>query len=206
MRRITPTIVASAPIPIIVIEHNEPDPKWLKDLVNSGEIEGSIKALLGQDYFLAVMSTGCRGVPLTRLEAVLSRGVDVDPTDSVISVDHLDKAVEYGSVDGVVVMVFDPAQLKPASIEIPPSTPEAQIDALRREYPTRIENYHGNTLLSRVREGQGDAGYGLLYGRWIPSDPWEVLQMILVVAPHGQNVPNHVSQVFTRLTESRGST
>jgi hypothetical protein len=198
MTDITATLVATKPVPIVVIEHNEPDPKWLKSLANTGQIESAIQDLLGFDYFASLMGAGCRGVAVGRLETILRAGVDVSPTDSVIWLDHLDKAVEYGSADGVVVMVFDERQLKPASREFPKSTSEEELTQIANEYPTRIDDYNGRTLLSRCGPHQ-DPGYGLLYGAWIPGDPFDALRLVRVIAPSGQNIPSAVGETVAKV-------
>jgi hypothetical protein len=200
MPDITATLVSNRPVPIVVIEHTEPDSKWLKPLANSGQIERAVKDLLGVEYFASVMGRGCRGVSLDRLDDVLRGGVDVRPTDSVIFVDHLDKAIEYGAgEEGLLVIVYDKSQLKPASIEFPNSTSAADLNQFAAEYPTRIDDYNGNILLSRCGPNK-DAGYGLLYGAWIPDDPFNALRMLLVIAQASNNALATTREAISRET------
>jgi hypothetical protein len=202
MPNVTAALVTTQPIPVLVVEHNEPDPKWLKDLANSHTIENAVKDLLGLDYFRSVMGDGCRGVPFDRLGDVMAEGVDVRPTDSVIWVDHLDKAVEYGSEDGVVIMVFDRAQLKPASIVFPKSTSEEELAHFANDYPTRVDDYHGDILISRCGPKQ-DPGYGLIYGSWIQSNAFDALRMVLVIAQEGHNAKQRVVEIIRGVASGR---
>jgi hypothetical protein len=187
-------------VPIVVIEHNEADPKWLKPLANSAQIEGAIKELLGFEYFKSLMGRGCRGVGVDRLEDVLRGGVDVRPTDSVIFRDHLDKAVEYGAAaDGLLIMIYDESQLKAASIEFPGSTSEAELAQFAAEYPVRINDYNGRILLSRCGPDK-DPGYGLLYGAWIADDPFDALRMLLVVATIGTDAVARTRETLSKVS------
>lgn len=198
MPNISVALLSTNPVPVVLVEHDEPDPKWLKDLANSGAIESAVKDLLGFDYFKFLMGNGCRGVALSRIEDILAAGVDVRPTNAVIWVDHLDKAVEYGSDAGTVVMVFDNAQLRPASIEFPKSTPETELAQFANEYPMRVDDYHGKVLLSHCGPTQ-DPGYGLLYGRWIESNAFDALRMVLVIVPAGGS--RRVIEIVSRVNQ-----
>lgn len=72
-----------------------------------------------------------RGVPVTRLGAVLTTGVDVDPTDAPIYCSDFDKAWEYGGTsmgEGLrLVYALDPRKVDRTFRTLPLSATASEI-------------------------------------------------------------------------------
>jgi hypothetical protein len=58
----------------------------------------------------------------------------------------------------------------------------------------------GKLWLSRLREGDRrlGTGYEISYGRWIPGDPWQALQLTVVL---GSDLDRSVAAVRASLAE-----
>lgn len=123
-----------------------------------------------------------RGVSTDRLATVLKQGIDVEPTDAVIWVNALDKALEYGGWPKIV-MALDHEWLKMTFAELDANTSEDELKAVRREFPTVLRSADGSKLwCSRLREDAPQIGtpYEAYSARWIPGDPWRALKGIFV--------------------------
>jgi hypothetical protein len=123
-----------------------------------------------------------RGVSLKRLPAILTAGVDVEPTDSIIYCDFISKAYEYGG-DDKVIMAFryfgsdEQHLVRRAVTQILPATSAEDADERRRLYPHDLgPNSAGNPRLCRVKpKTHADFTYLRTYGYFIPDNPWDAL-------------------------------
>src|SRR5262249_46250788 len=125
---------------------------------------------------------GFRAVGADRLSAILSNGIDVEPTRSVIMVDCFEKAWEYGGWPKVM-QALDWSCLDQSWREIPTDTPPGELTELRKIFPALLTSIDGSKLwLSRLPEGDPRiaSSYEVSYGRWIPGNPFEALKAILV--------------------------
>ena len=125
-----------------------------------------------------------RGVQLDALQAVLSRGIDVFPTDHFFFCDGFDKAVEYGGLPKLV-MSIDGRSTDRTFREISAETPEIEIAELSRTFPTRLLSKDGRRFwMSRLPESDPRIAkpYEAHYARWIPGDPRNALRGLIVIA------------------------
>jgi hypothetical protein len=115
------------------------------------------------------------------LPYVLARGLDVAPTDAPIWVSYIDKAMEYGGLPKLL-LVLDPMQLDRTFREIPVG--DARRAALHKTFPTEIQSQDGSRLwLSRLAadDRRLGPGYEEAYGHWIPGDAKQALIAIVVI-------------------------
>jgi hypothetical protein len=125
-----------------------------------------------------------RGVGLDRLATVLTTGIDVEPSDSVIFADFIDKAWEYGGFPKVI-LALDPGRLERTFREIPADTPQDELDAVRERFPNVLTSADGETLwCSRmsIEDPRIASPYEWAYAWWIPGDPFEALRAVLLFA------------------------
>jgi hypothetical protein len=163
---------------------DRPVPLWRVLLPHGGELSrppfNEIQFLRGLDRRLV----GCsfRAVGADRLDAVLAKGVDVEPTNAAIFADFFEKAWEYGDWPKVM-LAFDPSRLDQTWREIPATTPRDQLEALQQTFPTVIASRDGSTLwLSRLAKDDPrcTTDYEVAYGRWIPGNPFDALRAVLL--------------------------
>ena len=122
-----------------------------------------------------------RGVSMDGLRVVLKTGVDVEPSNSVIWANDLDKALEYGDWPKVV-MAFDSEHLKRSWIEIEAGASANETEKIRRDYPTVIPD--GDKLYcSRIPSDapQLMTAYEFQHAFWIPGNPFEALKAVFIV-------------------------
>jgi hypothetical protein len=125
------------------------------------------------------------GVSIDRLSTVLLRGIDVEPTNAVIWVNDLDKALEYGGWPKLV-MAVDYKFLKRTFVELDANASEVELTSMRRDYPTLLRSIDGSKLFcSRLKEDapQICTPYECDSARWIPEDPedpWVALNGVFV--------------------------
>lgn len=132
-----------------------------------------------------------RGVAFERLPHILSHGCDVSPSNSVIWVDCIEKATEYGPV----IQLFRTDHLEQTFREVPSTTAAEELARLRATYPTLLKSRDGTKFwLSRLSEDHGYCGQEpeIAYARYIPGDTWKALLALLVVVPN--------DEVHTQLT------
>jgi hypothetical protein len=140
------------------------------------EATRNLRSQLPKEY----MGLQFRAVSIDRLSTVLLRGIDVEPTNSVIWVNHLDKAMEYGGWPKLV-MALDYRLLKWTCVELDANASEAELTSVRRDYPTVLKD--GSKLFcSRLKADapQLNTPYEFDSARWIPGDPWEALKGVFV--------------------------
>lgn len=145
-----------------------------------------------------------RGVRLERLRFVISKGIDVEPPDSVIFTSDFPKAWEYGEIPKLI-LALDPQRLEPTFRDVPSDTPQEELRQLRDTYPTEICSRDGTRIwLSRL--GRDDtrvaSPYEVEYARWIPGDPFEALRAAMVF---GVEFDQLVEDVSSLLVGSEGS-
>lgn len=124
-----------------------------------------------------------RGVEADRLSTILSAGIDVQPTDAVIYVSTLEKALEYGGLPKAVV-ALDPKRLERTWREVPADTEPDELASIRETYRTVLTSKDGNKLwCSRLHEADPrvTTSYEVSYARWIPGDPFDALRAVLVL-------------------------
>ncbi len=118
----------------------------------------------------------------------------MEPTDAPLYVSDLDKALEYGEEDQVV-MFFDRRRLDRTFRKIDAwATPE-EIAAVRRTYSTEEGSQDGCTIwFSRLAldDARRTTDYEVGYGRWIPGDPFDALIGLCLVGPAGRGLPERM--------------
>jgi hypothetical protein len=117
-----------------------------------------------------------RGVPIDRLAAVLTTGVDVQPTDAPIWCDDIEKANEYGrSLFGDqtrVVFALRGRLLEKTFRTLPLEATPSEIAAVRQVYPHLYEE--PNCLhFSRIKDQRNLAYEASAY--WIPGNAKDAL-------------------------------
>jgi hypothetical protein len=131
-----------------------------------------------------------RAVGLDRLPAILTTGVDVEPTTAPIFVAEFDKACEYGDWPKVV-MAFDGMRLQRTYREIVISdTTAEEITQLMVDYPTRIDDSASECLwLTRFpqTDPRATSAYEREFARWIPGNPFDALLTVFVFMPEGES-------------------
>ena len=91
-----------------------------------------------------------RAVSIDRLEYTLKNGVDVNPTNSPIFCNGLEKAMEYGGWPKVV-MGFNWEKLEKTFKVVPSDIDKSKLKALKVDYPTEEKSIDGNKIwLSRL--------------------------------------------------------
>jgi hypothetical protein len=124
-----------------------------------------------------------RGVELDRLPTILSTGIDVEPSDAVLYVSTLEKALEYGGLPKAVI-VLDPDHLERTWRTLPADSAAEEVERIQQTYPTKLTSTDGTKLwCSRLSEDDPriTTDYETAYARWIPGDPLEALQAVFVL-------------------------
>lgn len=193
------TWVAETPVPLVVVT-------W----ADSWTAASFTDALFRMECLLPLASGGkaawpCfRCVGLDRLPTILRSGCDVEPSNAVIFVgDSACKALEYGDRAAKVMLVFDAGQLRNCHREVPADHDAAELAELARDYPTRLVSEDGTHLwLSRLPEGSRriNTPYEVAYARWIPGDPFQALQAVVVLG-HDARMLDHVRQDMAGCTD-----
>jgi len=172
--RINARLVASRPVPA-----------WLVELP-----EGEHHSLPFDEYTfleqLELLQLDFRAVSFDRLKYVIANGVDVDPVDSVMWVDCLDKAWEYGGWPKLV-MAFDPGSLEPSYREVTADTDPETIAQIQVHYPNSVARRDGKKIwCSRlsVEDNRIATSYERQYGRWIgPYGGYPLRTLLIFVRP-----------------------
>jgi hypothetical protein len=142
------------------------------------EVNNAICSIIPEEYSLCSF----RAVSVDRLTAVVGTGIDVEPTNAVIWVNFLSKALEYGGWPKVV-MALDHRFMKRSYIEIEADIAEEDLALIRREYPTLVRSIDGSKLYcSRLKEDapQLNTAYEWDSAWWIPGDPLRALKAVFV--------------------------
>ena len=177
-RRIEAITDFSKPIFIFERLENEGDHD-LGDAIFNFAIKNFEKKLLGS--FIG----GWRGVEIGKLHTVLKTGIDVNPPDSVIFIDQLTKAVEYGKNPSgqQVIMIFDVKKLLPTFKKVDSTIEQAQLNKLKQTYPNElISKDEKNIWLTRLPKDDRKiaTSYEKEYARWIPNKQMDALKAIFV--------------------------
>lgn len=168
--------VASFPCPVFAVTLPDKATEWSALSSRSWSIE------------LYLRERGIRGLwhaaSFDGLGAVASTGIEVTPTDATIyASDSLGKVLEYGGPEKLV-LVFDPPALDRTYREVSADSPPAEIEALKVLFPFAMPSEDGAILwLTRLPEDDPRRAtpYEWNYARWIPGDPFDALQAIVVV-------------------------
>ncbi len=180
-------LLTQLPVPIWQVEmdfpgeHQLPSFDLLGFLIELQKEHPDSKLILGCDY---------RGVPYEKLTQVLKSGVDVEPTDSHIYVDFIDKAWEYGGWPKII-LAFDTDSLKHTYVETTFDINPDEMNRLKVIYPSSLISKNGKSVwLSRLPEGDPRIAstYETQYARYIPGNPFDALRYVLVFTPHGQDI------------------
>jgi hypothetical protein len=142
------------------------------------EISSALWSKLPDEYLGSLF----RAVSKDRLSTVLRQGIDVEPTNAVIWVNHLDKALEYGGWPKLV-MALDYKFLERTFVELDADASEAEVTAVRRDYPTISKRSDSSKLFySRLKEDDPQlcTPYEFDSAWWIPGDPWKALKGIFL--------------------------
>lgn len=142
------------------------------------ELRRSFQFKLPREYWMCLF----RGVSLDRLDTVLQQGIDVHPTNGVIWVDNLEKALEYGEWPKVV-LALDTDCLKNTFREIPANSSEQEIMAVCLDFPTVVKSVDGSKLwCTRLPEDspQIASDYEVAYARWIRGNPCDALKGVFI--------------------------
>jgi hypothetical protein len=126
-----------------------------------------------------------RAVSCDRLPAILTAGIDAEPTTDPIYVGDFEKSWEYGGWPKVI-MALDPRQLERTYREIPADTPPDDIARLMQDYPTRCDSENGGSIwLTRLQDSdpRATSAYEWQYGRWVPGNPVDALIAVFVFMP-----------------------
>jgi hypothetical protein len=165
-----------------------PVPTWLLRIGRDGIPNQSVRDLVELNREL--LACEFRGVPAERLAQVWRTGIDVEPTDSPIFVDGLDKALEYGGWPKVV-LALDGDHLDRTFREVSADLPDTECEALQEDFPTVLESSDGITRwYSRLPKDDPRTGsaYEVAYSRWIRGDPLEALRGVIVLAYTDEDV------------------
>lgn len=148
-----------------------------------------------------------RGVALNRLPRILRAGVDTEPTHGVFwSSDRIDKALEYGGRDKVL-LVFDPRRLAPATVILDSDRVPEERCEVERMYPTVVWETGQSTKLSRLPASEYHGGIGYdHYAYWIPDDPFDALMLIIAVAPPECPLVSEVLRMISGCSEPEWKT
>lgn len=189
-----PTVVLLRYGPLMEYEfwQHDPVPVWGVETHADGEFdfvaEPLVNVMLANDGGVTM-----RGVEIGRLPAILSQGIDVDPTDGVIYCEMGGKAYEYGGFPKVILVLRyanDAGQQVtfPAFRTVfPDSSPESIAEA-QKLYPFEI----GRDSADRERrcrvepQSQAVENYLATYGYFIPGDAWDALAAVFVFGTREQ--------------------
>jgi hypothetical protein len=125
-----------------------------------------------------------RAVSLDAKERVLMNGIDVLPTDAVIWANDLEKALEYGGSNQLVMILYRKSMRPSFMLVDRNSTPEV-IKSIEEEYGTNPVAFDDGTLFySRLpsTDRRRASPYEVENGWYIPGDPFSVLAGIIFVS------------------------
>ena len=142
--------------------------------------EPDVTAVWKLDRELA--SCDFRGIDIKRLGHVLSFGVDVEPADAVIWTDCFDKAWEYSNYPKLL-LAYKISALKPTFQELSADASTEEHRSVRQSFPTAVAVAPGKIWYSRLPadDTRVTSQNEVAYGRWIPGNPFEALQAIIIV-------------------------
>jgi len=139
-----------------------------------------------QDYSsdLPIELLGCqfRGVPLSKLGTVLSTGIDVEPSDSVIFSSDIQKVSEYGEWPKLL-LALEASHLKCTFMEMDSTIADKELATLFETYPTKRTSRDGTRIwLSRMssEDRRIAPDYEVNYAKWIPGDAINALKAALI--------------------------
>jgi len=189
------------PLPLLHVEVAEELPESSPMPFDSMELLRQSALLLGET-FNGLLACRFRGISLDRLSVVLRTGIDVEPSDSPIYADFLDKAWEYGGVPKLI-LALDLSGLERTFKEIPADTPAGEVARLQERYPTLLPPSAGGTTiwLSRLAECDPHIATPYEYNSawWIPGDPFTVLKCALLFGRHSDDLPERVKTILATL-------
>jgi hypothetical protein len=192
------SLVRDARCPIFIIELPGDNETRLGALDFFLGLASAVENLAGLD----VSRSQFRGVSIERLAMVLRTGIDVSPQDAAFYCGDFGKALEYGSWPKLV-LALRTQSLDQTFREVSASLPQEEIEALRVKFPTMLRSTNGEMLwLSRLAESDTRLAkpYESDYGRWIPGDPWDALEAILILARPQDELAKHITSVVEGLS------
>lgn len=190
-------VAATQPRPVLIYATDEP---WISLQRTLDEVQIFVWQRQWQAGNEGLLFRACS---ISRLDVVLATGVDV-PRGNVIWVSDLEKALEYGEGDEYkILMAYRTGAMERPFREVSADIPDAQRAELLRSYPTVIESKDGRKLwFSRLatEDPRLASGYEVAYAWWIPGDPLDALEFVVVF---GRDVDKTV-QLVVSVALSRG--
>lgn len=126
---------------------------------------------------------GClfRGVAIDRYEPIVRNYIDVEPTDAVIFADFLEKAIEYGDWPKLILILQSKSMSRSFRC-VPATTSPAELERIRREYPTVVDLKDGTLWFSRLQQGDSRlaSAYESAYGWYVSGDPRDALAALVI--------------------------
>src|SRR5258708_5455071 len=104
-----------------------------------------------ESFALNYPDCGFRGVSIDSLPAVLQQGIDVVPTNDVIFVDDLDKALEYGGWPKVL-LALRWSSLKCTFKHLPADSSKEKVEKVRHEFPNMVKLDDRSLWCTRLKE------------------------------------------------------
>jgi hypothetical protein len=124
-----------------------------------------------------------RGVAPDRFFAVMTTGVDVDPTDAPIYCSDFDKAWEYGGTSmskGLrLVYALDSTKLERTFRTLRLDAAPSEIDEVRQTYPHQHVEHEGSLWFSRI--DRYFPGYEIPYAYWVPGNAKDALTVVFLL-------------------------
>jgi hypothetical protein len=124
-----------------------------------------------------------RGVAIDRYEAIVRNYIDVEPVDSVIFADCLEKALEYGDWPKLV-LILRPEFMSRSFRNVCATTSPNDRKTIQRQYPTLRDLEDGSLWFSRLPEDDNRfaSHYESAYGWYISGVPREALAALVICA------------------------
>jgi hypothetical protein len=171
--KIVPDLISQKPVPF-----------WFVHVPRAGDLfmntNEALDLLIRIDS--ALLPCAFRGVSINRLKSILPDGIDVEPTDSVIFTNDLDKAWEYGGWPKLV-LALDTSRLQRTFKQVPSDISPSELERIRQHYPTVVKSLDGTQLwLTRLEESDPRIAspYEIAHARWIEGNPFDALRAILL--------------------------
>lgn len=124
-----------------------------------------------------------RSVGIDRMTQIMASGCDVCPTDASFFPGNLQKSIEYGG-HNKVILLFDRTRLERTHKVIAADTDPKLLEEARKTFPTCVPLEDGKSLwFSRIPSNDPtvNSTYEETWGYFIPGDPWQALLAIFLV-------------------------
>ena len=189
MAECTMQLITKDPVPVFVL--NMEGDIGLVNCSNSFALLDAASDMCGTQFCQYLF----RGVAGAKLKNILTHGIDVTPTDSVIFCNTFEKAFEYGDFPKGII-ALDPNCLDRTFRETEFNIPDEEVAALRKTFPTMLISEDGKKRwFSRLPEDDRRIAldYETVYAKWIPGDPKEALKAVFLIETKEKNADSQVS-------------